>query len=262
MIMGLKASRSETCEAKPRRWTSYKLSACAGLPWLLLLSSCQDWHSGTPLGNGASDGGQSVASMSASGSPATKLARRGEGGWINITGTIEAKYPNSFMLDYGSGSVRVEMDDWDWYREGEPLRPGDRVAVTGRVDHDLHTKKTIEARNVFVERLGTFFHASGADEESLRNRSLYQDRLSAHVEAFGRVIAVNGRELTLGPMTAPLTVDTSTMAENPLDREGFQQVGVGDRLYVWGYIDNDDGDGVNFKARGIVSYAGDAGKSA
>ncbi len=61
-----------------------------------------------------------------------------------------------FRLDYGEGLIAVEMDDWDWYDEANPIKPGDRVNVYGRIDADLHQKRTIEADSVCVFDRNTY----------------------------------------------------------------------------------------------------------
>lgn len=231
-------------------------------PASLLLVSCQAPSSNERSRDRSENEGSPEHSMlAAPGSPAAKLQSRNEGNWINVTGTILAKLPRAFILQYGAGDVRVELDDWDWYQEGRGLRPGDRVAVTGRIDEDASGNKIIEARSVFVERLQTHFLASGADEESLRNNALYRDPRPGHVEAIGRILAIEGHELTLGPTTTPLLIDTSRMTNNPLDRRGVQQIEVGDQVYVWGVIDNTARHAAGFKALGVVKFHRAQGKA-
>ncbi|MGM0425831.1 MAG: hypothetical protein ACQEQ7_01185 [Thermodesulfobacteriota bacterium] len=72
---------------------------------------------------------------------------------------------DSFTLDYGEGTVLVEMDDWDWYDEEGTVLEGDKVTVYGKIDDDLYEATSIEASSVYVENLGTYFYASSADEE-------------------------------------------------------------------------------------------------
>src|SRR5687768_3293539 len=74
-----------------------------------------------------------------------RLAAAADQNWINLEGRVVSKTPSAFVLDYGDGSVTVEMDDWDWFQEGQQLLVGDRVSVTGRVDRDLLDRATLEA---------------------------------------------------------------------------------------------------------------------
>ena len=82
--------------------------------------------------------------------PAEQLVAATDANWISLSGTVEATSPSSFILDYGSGEVTVEMDDWDFYREGRGLAVGDPVVVTGRVDRDLFMNARIEASSVYA----------------------------------------------------------------------------------------------------------------
>ena len=86
--------------------------------------------------------------------------------WISMKGTVESVKPDSFILDYGMGSIIVEMDDWDWYAEGSALKKGDKVTVYGDVDDDIFEVTSIEANSVYVEGLNSFFFASANDEEA------------------------------------------------------------------------------------------------
>lgn len=87
--------------------------------------------------------------------------------WISMSGTIGSVSVDTFTLDYGDGSIFVEMDDGDRDADGYQLIPGDKVTVTGRIDDDLFESTTIEASSVYLEKLGTTVHASAADEEDL-----------------------------------------------------------------------------------------------
>ena len=40
-----------------------------------------------------------------------------------------AALPDSFTLDYGDGTITVEMDKWKWYENNEETIEGDRVTV-------------------------------------------------------------------------------------------------------------------------------------
>lgn len=194
------------------------------------------------------------------GSQAAKLSAAYDGNWVNISGKVVSTQPSSFVVDYGKGNVTVEMDDWDWYKEGRLLKAGDQVIVSGRVDNDLLLKKRIEAASVYVENLNTYFYANGADEEELAANRVYVAALPAYVDSTGTVTAVEGREFTLGSAAGAIRVDTSMMAQNPLDGEGFQRIKAGDRVYVWGDLDLDSAEGGELKAKGIVSLTRDMSK--
>lgn len=192
---------------------------------------------------------------------ATKLAAARDGNWINISGRVVSAAPDRFVMDYGRGNVTVEMDDWDWYQEGRAINAGDEVTVNGRADANLFARKTIEARSVYVKGLNTFFYANAADEETPAVTTVYVPPSPGGIDAKGTVSAVEGREFTLGSASGSVRVDTAAMAENPLDNQGFQQIKVGDQLFVWGDLDLQKGEDAELMARTIVTLNQDAGKT-
>lgn len=178
--------------------------------------------------------------FTASGALAADPYAKPDDSWISLSGEVTAVTADAFGLDYGDGLVTVEMDDWDADADGFKLVDGDKVTVYGYVDDDLYETTTIEASSVFVENLGTYFYASGADEEDAH--LTYSVATPIVVGAFdltGTVSSVNGREFTIDTGTAEMTVDTETMSYNPMDDEGFQKIEKGDRVTVYGDIDVD-----------------------
>ena len=203
---------------------------------------------------GATSNAGAAASMNSI-DPETRLAAATDRSWINLSGTVVSTTPNSFMLDYGDGTVTVEMDDWDWYQEGRALAPGDPVVVTGRVDDDLWQAKRIEASSVYARNLNTYFFASGSDEEDLVTSTVYVPAGPTSTDSTGYVSAVEGQEFTLGSGTAAIRVDTSGLAPNKRP-----SVKVGDRVYVWGDLDLDPREQTEIMAKGLVLLAKDRTK--
>lgn len=209
---------------------------------LLMLASCAESEEIAPGDESASTRADSA-----------ELAAAGDGQWLSLTGAVVSAAPDSFVLDYGAGNVVVEMDDWDSYQEGRILKAGDRVTVSGLADQDLLLNKRIEARSVYVRGLNSFFFASSADEEELRSNAFVPADATNHSNFTGNVSAIEGREFTLGTGPTAVRVDTSLLANNPFDSQGFQQIRVGDRVFAWGDIDLDADEGAEFKARGLIS---------
>lgn len=58
--------------------------------------------------------------------------------WISISGEVVSAGPESFTLDYGKGTIVVEMDDWDWYHKGRNVLESDKVTVYGEIDGELY----------------------------------------------------------------------------------------------------------------------------
>lgn len=184
-----------------------------------------------------------------------RLAAATDQSWINLSGTVVTTAPNSFVLDYGDDTVTVEMDDWDWFREGQALAPGDPVVVTGKVDDDLWQAKRIEASSVYAKNLNTYFFASGADEEDLVTSTVYVPPIVTSSDSTGYVTGVEGQEFTIGSGTAAIRVDTSSLAANKRPA-----VKIGDRVYVWGDLDLDPRERTEIMAKGIVLLAKDRTK--
>ena len=202
----------------------------------------------------------SSAPVGAGTSPAARMAAATDQGWINLSGTVVAAGPSSFVLNYGPGTVTVEMDDWDWYQEGKALAPGDEVVVTGKVDDDLAQVKRIEASSVYAKNLDTYFYASGADEENLAENTVYVASIPTYSDTTGVVTQIEGREFTVGTGVSAMRVDTSQMKDNPLDGEGARRVKVGDRVYAWGDLDIEPQERMELMAKGVVSLTKDRKK--
>jgi len=181
--------------------------------------------------------------------------------WISVSGTVVSSSDESFMLDYGSGTIFVEMDDWDWYDEAAGIIDGDKVTVNGRIDDDLYETKKIEAGSVYVENLNTYFYASAADEEDVPSTLSYPNTsVLTGVEFVGKIVKVSGREFTLDTGSQKLKVDTSEMVYNPMDNFGYQQLDVGDRVRVSGEIDYKVFDKQELEADIITTLVEDKGK--
>lgn len=180
--------------------------------------------------------------------------------WIAISGTVESASPDSFRLDYGDGLVTVEMDDWDWYHEGYQVLKGDKVTVYGYIDDDLFETTSIEASAVYVKGLNSFFFASAADEEGPWLTTVYVP--SSYTTIQGTVQEIKGRDITLDTGEGTLTVGTQGLSENPVDKEGYQQIKVGDRISVTGQMDKTFFGERKFKAETITSLSADKTKKA
>jgi len=143
--------------------------------------------------------------------------------WISLSGEVEDVSPNSFLLDFGEGSITVEMDDGDRDADAYGLYRGDDVVVTGKIDDGFFEKTTIEASSVYVQKLGTYFFSSAADEEDdffVRSTVPFETS-SALVQ--GVVGSVSDDEFTIDNGMREMTVVVDQMAFDPLDDEGYQK---------------------------------------
>ncbi len=158
--------------------------------------------------------------------------------WISIDGTVESVARDSFMLDYGPGTIKVEMDDSDRHAEGYLLKKGDEVRVSGRIDDDFFQQDTIEAGNVFVENLGAYFYASPADEEDLDATFVHPLGVSSSILR-GTLQAVGDDQFTISSPGGSIEVNVDSMPYDPLDEDGYQKVREGDYVTVQGNMDTE-----------------------
>lgn len=215
------------------------------------VASCTGSDANRAATNGTAQNGAAAAK---------RLDAAANNSWITIGGSVVSAGPSSFILDYGYGRVLVEMDDWDWYKEGSVLRPGDKVTVTGRVDQDLFERRKIEASSVFVKNLNTRFFASADDEEDNTIQFVAQPPASAFAGASGFVTAIKGREMTMGSGPAAIRVNTAAMPDNPLDDVGLVKVKTGDHVQAWGRLTLAPNGGSEILANGITVLAKDKTK--
>ena len=79
--------------------------------------------------------------------------------WIHISGVVQSVTADTSLLNYGDGSITVEMDDQDRDAKAYQLDSSDNVVVTGMSDDGFFQMTTFEASSVYVEKLGTYFLA-------------------------------------------------------------------------------------------------------
>lgn len=173
---------------------------------------------------------------------------------ITISGTVDSVEPNSFMLDYGDGLVRVDMDDGDRDADAYKLLKGDKVTVSGIVDDDFFETTTIEAGSVYVENLDTTFFASAVDEEDYEffDPSATPPIVVSQTVVRGTVSKVEGDEFLVNTGLRLIRVDTESMTYNPLDDEGYLKISKGDRVKVIGRMDTGLFEGRELRADVVV----------
>lgn len=158
--------------------------------------------------------------------------------YISISGEVESVTADAFVLDYGPGMITVEMDDGDRDADAYKLIRGDDVTVYGFIDDDLFETRTIEASAVYVSDIGTYFYASGIDEEDAYiTITTPFDVGAATVQ--GIVTDVDAEEFTVDSGLRRVRVEVDEMPYNPLDNQGYQRISVGDEVSATGYFDYD-----------------------
>lgn len=174
--------------------------------------------------------------------------------WITISGTVESVERDAFKLDYGEGFVTVEMDDGDRDADAYKLLAGDEVTVSGVIDDDFFEKTTIEAASVYVAALGTTFYSSTIDDESSRAMAYWEPAPDKTYSTTikGTVTAVTEESFLLSSGTRRILVDIGDMPYNPLDDEGYQRIGIGDKVSVSGEAENALFDSRVLMARSVI----------
>jgi len=156
--------------------------------------------------------------------------------WITVTGNISNVTPEGFDIDYGEGSVAVEMDGFaaDSTRR---LRAGDWVTVSGRIDDALWESRSIEAASVYDSRLQERFWASAADEEGdLMGFTLID------VPDQGDWLGLTGQVVSVDQGEQEMVVDIGarTVQVDITGLGGPVLADRGDRVSVYGTLDDAD----------------------
>ncbi|MBN2418387.1 MAG: NirD/YgiW/YdeI family stress tolerance protein [Deltaproteobacteria bacterium] len=161
--------------------------------------------------------------------------------WITISGIAAQVGSDTFLLDYGTGLITVEMDGLKWYKKDFKVIEGDRVTVRGKIDDDLFETTTIEADSVYDPKLGQFFYASPRDEEVVKNLGHWRYYVDPEVKSDeivvqGTVTGIDGREFTIDAGKREVKINTLTMPYNPMDDKGFQVINKNDLVRVRGNL--------------------------
>lgn len=185
-----------------------------------------------------------------------------DGTWVSLSGRAIDARADAFTLDYGDGTVLVEMDDWDWYEESGEVLEGDKVTVYGEIDDSFFDTARVEAGSVYVENLGTYFYQpSAADEEGAADELdswITADPIEVgDVDVRGEVTGVNDESFTIDTGYRQVTVDTSELGYDPLDEKGFISVDKGDYVSVSAELESDFFDSGQIQADYLVVLEND-----
>ena len=168
--------------------------------------------------------------------------------WISINGEVTSVSADEFELDYGDGTITVEMDDGDRDADGYKLVRGDEVRVSGLIEDSFFETTTIDASSVYVKNIDTYFYASAIDDEYYGYDVISPLTTDTFVEGTITSVSVDDEQFTLDTGLQMLTVEVDELLSNPLDNEGYQQLEMGERVRVNGEIDYDFFQGRVFEA--------------
>lgn len=175
--------------------------------------------------------GSSVSAQTAM-SPMDKADRE----WIRVTGHISNVTPQGFRIDYGDGSLPVEMDGF-LPTSTQGMRNGDWVTVSGRIDDSMWERRTIEASSVYNSRMQERLWANAADEEGDYTRFSMID-----VPEEGEWLGVTGQVVSVDHTNDEMVVDVGsrTMQVDLTDMGAAVLADRGDRVSVYGQLDDAD----------------------
>ena len=77
-----------------------------------------------------------------------------EGSWIGISGEVETTSSEGFVLDYGPGTIKVELPSNS--TKQRTFLKDEQVRVYGVMDDGFFSGKTIKAHAVYVESLKAY----------------------------------------------------------------------------------------------------------
>ena len=134
---------------------------------------------------------------------------------IKLTGEVTKAGAHSFKLNYGKGSILIEVDDYDSYEEGYNVEVGDQVVVWGKVDADHGEERTIEAGEVYIPSVDLRIEVCSDDEEDPRDRAIAQ-RLSngTKVELQGVIKNIKSEVCTIQCSKGNLEIRLSSLGKH------------------------------------------------
>lgn len=153
---------------------------------------------------------------------------------ISLSGKVSAIEQDAFMLDYGAGRVRVDLEDGlDWFPPGTPgLTIGEPVTVNGVVDDDMFDTREIEATSIYRQAQQTFLYSDASNARFLTPPES-QPTDTSWVNLSGTVTGVTGREFMLDTGVREFRITTATESQNARIRPGT-------RVSVSGQVSGDD----------------------
>ncbi|GAB5413709.1 MAG: hypothetical protein Cons2KO_13120 [Congregibacter sp.] len=176
---------------------------------------------------------------------------------ITMSGTMTEIDGDEFVLNYGDGTITIELEDWKRDAEDLGFTDGAEVTVFGEIDNDLFTASTIEAEAIYFKPTSSYYYAkedadqqtfmafvwSEPDTYELSDMTLRGRVVSTEADDGKFTIAVgNGDEVT---------VSTASLDYNPLQVENGNPVDMGDYVRVGGRLDYEFFDGKVLKAESV-----------
>jgi hypothetical protein len=157
---------------------------------------------------------------------------------ISLSGKVAAINQDSFLLDYGAGRVRVDLEGGlDWFPAGTPgLTIGEPVTVNGMIDDNTFANREIDAKSIYRPTTQTYLYS---DASNARFFPPTQERPAdiSWVNLSGTVKGVTGRDFILDTGVREFHITTDAMAQNPV---AAARLRPGSRVSVSGLVNGDD----------------------
>ena len=190
-----------------------------------------------------------------------KLSQYDHGANITLNGTASNISDDSFTLDYGTNQIQVNFNEWDFDSNSDLrafLENGEQVAVSGMLDDNWFSDRTLDANNIYVKDTGDYYSVSdtfpaydnGYDDDMSNETTRMED--GAYVSARGEIQSVDGDEFVLR-MSDSTTINVEF--EDIERRDIFSNqnaLKAGDKVAVYGEIDDGFFDSKEIDANRIV----------
>jgi hypothetical protein len=155
-----------------------------------------------------------------------------EGSWVGITGQVESTSPGSFMLDYGDGNIKVQLEPTSTKKHD--FIKDEQVRVYGVMDDGFFTAKTIKAHAVYVESLKSYACTTEGAETIC---SSFAPVIYSGVVVHGRVTAASPGTVQVDDGDKVINIDTSDLQTASGDKGMAPAAKEGDLVTVMGHMD-------------------------
>ena len=189
----------------------------------------------------------------------TKINQLKDDSMVVITGMVAEIDGDEFMLNYGGNQMlTVELDRFGFDgEETQYLTVGESVTVSGYIDDDLFEGREIEARDVRLNDSYVYYYydtpnlsqnygsynnsttvTADMNDSETEMQSTQNMEDGTYFSMTGSVTAIDGMMATVEGNNQTISVDMSELGYDPTDDEGLQKIEIGDRVFVYGEIDD------------------------
>lgn len=172
---------------------------------------------------------------------------------IVVSGRVSDIEDNTFRLNYGKDSIKVEMAEWSFEDKAEQIKDGERVTVYGYIDNSWFEKHKLQAQAIYIHERNTYFIASGNEDYYVLN-TVTIDKIpdNTHVGIKGKIVDIDDDKFTLKFGEESIDVNVVSLGYNPFVKKGSKKISVGDLVYVSGKLDSGFFENKEIKADYVV----------